>query len=99
MHPAQVLHVYLRMLALLAIKKELVSKATNNIGGFPISIVEKGSPSKTKHVSHKYNKLLNIALQNTGYIKQNWQLELNDINQDDMWEGSCISCHKYLSRV
>lgn len=55
------------------------------IEDYVIILAEKHLPIK-KHVSHLYKRLINDTLQNTESIKGKWELELNVIIMDNVWE-------------
>ena len=61
-----------------------------------IDITKHQLPSK-KHVSHIYRNLLLDTSDNTFYIKNKWELELNIIIEDGEWETMCIGCHKGIN--
>lgn len=77
-------------------ERELLSKNPNNIEDYFITLAEKHLPIK-KHVSHIYKRLINDTLQNTESIKGKWELELNILITDNVWEELCINCHKGLN--
>lgn len=57
-----------------------------------IIIAEKGFPTK-KHVSHiKGTQLISPKIPGT-----KWELELNIITQDDVWEDLCACSHKGIN--
>ena len=41
-----------------------------------------------------YKKLMMDMSDNTLHIKQQWELELNVVIDDDSWENICSRCHK-----
>ena len=41
-----------------------------------------------------YNKIRIDMLDNTLHIKQQWELELNAIIEDDSLENTCSRCHR-----
>ncbi len=59
-------------------------KEPNKIEEYFINIAEKLFPTK-RHVSYLYKRLI-TNIQNTGDIKGKWELELNTIIEDDVWD-------------
>ncbi len=71
-------------------------KEPNKIEEYFINIAEKQFPTK-RHVSHLYKRLTTNIIQNTGDIKGKWELELNTIIEDDVWDDLCEGCHKGIN--
>ena len=72
---------------------EHLRKEPTNIESHFIHLFEHGSSTK-KQVSHMYNKLSLDVSDNTLHIKQQLELELNAIIEDDSWENICSRCHR-----
>lgn len=77
-------------------EKEMVSKNPNEIEEYFISVLEKHFPTK-KHLSNIYKRLATSTLQNTEYIKEKWELEMNVIIEDSTWEDIWAGCHKGIN--
>ena len=49
--------------------------------------------SMKKQISYIYKKLLIDSQDNTSHIKRQWELELNTVVDDEVWENICSRCH------
>lgn len=78
------------------IEKEMVSKKPNEMKEYFISIVEKCFPTK-KHITDIYKTLITDSSHNTVNIKGKWELELNIIIADNVWEELSSNCHKGIN--
>ena len=74
----------------------IIKNAPTNMEIYFINITKHHLPSK-KHVSHIYRNLLLDPSDNTFYIKNMWELELNIIIEEGEWETMCIGCHKGIN--
>ena len=61
-----------------------------------ISVIEKHLPTK-KRISNIYKRLESDTSQNTDYIKEKWELELNVIIEDTTWKDIWEGCHKGIN--
>ena len=77
-------------------EREAIQKNPNIIEAYFISIAEKGFPNK-KHVSHLYKRLMADDSQNTWNVRDKWELELNIIIEDAVWESLCVGSHKGIN--
>lgn len=74
----------------------IIKNAPTNVETYFINITKHKLPIK-KHVSHIYRNLLLDIPENTSYIKNKWELELNVVIEDEEWETICIGCHKGIN--
>ncbi|KAM7369499.1 hypothetical protein PAMP_000739 [Pampus punctatissimus] len=72
---------------------ENIQKEPTNIESYFIHLFEHRSLTK-KQISYMYKKLMMDMSDNTQHIKQQWELELNAIIDDNSWENICSRCHK-----
>ena len=70
-----------------------IKNAPTNVETYFINIIKHQLRNK-KLVSHIYRNLSLNTPDNTFYIKNNWELELNIIIEDGEWETMCVGCHK-----
>ena len=71
---------------------EAIRKNPNKTVQHFIDISERPTPSK-KQVSLIYKKLRLDMSDNTLHIKEKWELELNTVIEDEVWENVCTGCH------
>lgn len=95
--PSSDLHRYLQIRHYIMThkEKEMICKMPNAIEEYLINILEKCFPTR-KDVSNIYKRLEAHTSQNTLYIKEKWELELNIIIEHDVWD-LCVNCHKGVS--
>lgn len=72
---------------------ELIRREPTNIEKHFINLIENGGVMK-KQMSLMYKKMLTDMSDNTQYVKQQWEMELNVILDDDVWSNICSGCHK-----
>lgn len=77
-------------------EKEMVSNKPNEIEDCFINVLEKQFPTK-KHLSNIYKRLVTSTSQNTEYIKEKWELEMNVIIEDSTWKDIWAGCHKGIN--
>lgn len=73
-------------------EKERIGKDPNAVEDYFITIIEKKFPTK-KHVSNLYKRLSLDVTQNTWNIKEKWELELNILIEDELWDNLCKGSH------
>lgn len=64
----------------------------SNIEQFFSSVIKK--TINNKYISHAYKILQEDKTENTQYIKEKWELEMNVIINDDEWEQTMLEGHK-----
>lgn len=77
-------------------EKERIKKIPNNIEQYLITISEKHFPV-CKHVSYLYKRLSSSNCENTYNIKEKWELETNNIIEDEVWDKLCSKSHKGIN--
>ncbi len=61
-----------------------------------INVINRKLPTKN-HVSHIYRNLVLDIPDNTFYVKNKWELELNIVTEDGEWEKIRMGCHKGIN--
>lgn len=75
---------------------DIIRSPPTNIELYFINIARFHLPNR-KHVSHIYQNLLNDLDEDTLYIKNQWELEMNIVFEEDEWEDVCTRCHKGIN--
>lgn len=75
---------------------ELVKREPTNIEEYFIKLFEKQTKAK-KAISILYRNLMQNQLDNTFHIKYQWEIEMNVIITDEVWEKMCSCCHKGIN--